>query len=387
MRLWTIFSHSVNFHASSMVFHEIIADKIRAYVKFHGDTCVKKSRSRERRQLVKWLSKECRISERSVYRLMSEAMTHDTSKSCKRKEKAGRKRLISEKHERLLIRKVAKIRDINKNWKTTEIMELAGIPKTISTRTVQRVLHKNGYGYLIARRKGVLSEEDTKKRVRFSKEMLRKGADFWKHNIAFYFDGSGFPHKTRPKEQAESCGKYVWRKRSEGRHRQCTAKGKKEGNGVQARFFVAISYDRGVVFAEQYEKLDGHMFSNFVRKHFPTIFQRCGKDSRLWIQDGDPSQNSQKAIQAMGDVNAQLFSIPPRSPELNPIENLFAFVKKELVQQALHGNIERESFKDFSTRVKATLYSSSVTRINNLISSYHRRLIKIKENKGCRIPY
>ena len=75
-----------------MVFHEVINDKIRAYVKFHEDTCVKKERSRERRALVLWFSKECGISDRSVYRLMSENMSEDVGKrSEKRRKKAGRK--------------------------------------------------------------------------------------------------------------------------------------------------------------------------------------------------------------------------------------------------------------------------------------------------------
>ena len=183
-------------------------------------------------------------------------------------------------------------------------------------------------------------------------------------------------------------GEKVWRNHSEGLHMHCTAKGSKTGNGGrQAKFFVAISHDRGVIFAEQYEELNGKSFAYFIRTYFGEIFSRTGKSGKQWIQDGDPSQNSAKAKLAMHEIHVDLLPIPPRSPELNPIENVFAFVKKELKAQVLEGNIEKESYEQFSLRVKATLYSSSTTRINNIISSYHKRLSQIIVRKGGRIEY
>ena len=38
---------------------------------------------------------------------------------------------------------------------------------------------------------------------------------------------------------------------------------------------------------------------------------------------------------AMSEVNANLLSIPPRSPDINPIENLFYLVRKELDEQVI----------------------------------------------------
>ena len=59
--------------------------------------------------------------------------------------------------------------------------------------------------------------------------------------------------------------------------------------------------------------------------------------SRLWIQDGNPSQNYAAARNAFRfrDVNASMLSIPPRSPDMNPIKTLFNLVRKELTRQAI----------------------------------------------------
>ena len=88
-----------------------------------------------------------------------------------------------------------------------------------------------------------------------------------------------------------------------------------------------------MIFAEQYEKLNGKSFAQFITTYFNDIFFRSGKNVKRWLQDGDPSQNSALAKNAMKDMDAELFSIPPRSPELNPIENVFSFVKKELFRK------------------------------------------------------
>ena len=43
-----------------------------------------------------------------------------------------------------------------------------------------------------------------------------------------------------------------------------------------------------------------------------------------------PVQNSKKARQALDTVGAIKFSIPSRSPDFNPVENIFNYVKSEL---------------------------------------------------------
>ena len=96
-----------------------------------------------------------------------------------------------------------------------------------------------------------------------------------------------------------------------------------------AKLMVAISYGKGVVLCERYEKMDGNYFASFIDQHFNTMFERsCKGLSRLWLQDGDPSQNSKAAREAMARCHSELLKIPPRSPDLNPIENIFHTVSK-----------------------------------------------------------
>ena len=94
---------------------------------------------------------------------------------------------------------------------------------------------------------------------------------------------------------------------------------------------------KGVILCGQYERrIDGEKFVNFVREYFEKIFEHSANPTgNLFLQDGDPSQNSEKVKAALDAVGARLFSIPPRSPDMNSIENLFNYTKDKLRQQAL----------------------------------------------------
>ena len=119
-------------------------------------------------------------------------------------------------------------------------------------------------------------------------------------------------------------------RKKEGLSERCIAKGSKEGSGGKVvKLFVSISYNKGVIACDPYEKLDGPYFEGYVRRTFPGLFKKAKKGkSMLWLQDGDPSQKSAAVKKVLKSIKVELFSIPARSPDLNPIENLFHLVKK-----------------------------------------------------------
>ena len=69
-------------------------------------------------------------------------------------------------------------------------MQEAGISsKKVSVRTVSCFLNSQWYFYLQARKKGVLTVPDMKKRLRFARQMKKDhGSDIWTKRVAFYLD-------------------------------------------------------------------------------------------------------------------------------------------------------------------------------------------------------
>ena len=44
--------------------------------------------------------------------------------------------------------------------------------------------------------------------------------------------------------------------------------------GRVVKMIVAILYGKGVIYCEQYDKLDGNLVADFVRRNFPKMFRK-----------------------------------------------------------------------------------------------------------------
>lgn len=337
---------------------------------------------------VRKVAEICGVSRGSVLRIAQESRE---SRRSRKTLKKGRPRKLTDRQRRLIIRSVSTLRNEEGNFSAKRIMEKSGIDNgEVSVRTVTRLLNENGFFYLQARKKGLLMRDDLKKRLSFAK-LCKKNypANFWTENLSFFLDGTGFAHKTNPFDQARAPKGRTWRKLSEGLTLGCTSKGRKEGTGGKVlKLMVAISYGKGVIICEPYEKLCGAFFSNFIDRNFNTMFEIADKGiNRYWVQDGDPSQNSALAKSAMSRAQANLLKLPARSADLHPIENLFHIVSNKLKKQALTQKITKESYEQFKQRVVNTMYLMPKETINNLIGSMNARLNDVIKNKGGRTKY
>ena len=157
-----------------------------------------------------------------------------------------------------------------------------------------------------------------------------------------------------------------------------------------ANFYVAIAHGKGVVLCSQYHwTVTGERFAKFIRNVFPTTFEKCGVDprGRLWLQDGDPRQVSKVANDAWERLGCTHFQIPARSPDINPIENIFHLVRRQLKEDALNRNITSENFDDFSKRVANTILAIQPEVIDKTIESMQTRMVEIVKRKGGRTKY
>ena len=326
-------------------------------------------------------------SRATIYRHARKSLSADFTD--KRKSNKGRPKKINIQHERRILRAVKRLRETDGTFTSPRIALEAGLTTICSNRTVRRVLHKAGYSYLQSRKKGLLSREDLQNRINFCKKIKKHklDEDFWRNNISFYLDGKGFEWKQNPQDQARAPKAREWRKRGEGLDYGCTARGKKEGQ-TNLNFMVAIAYDHGVVICEQYYgSITGEKFANIVKKTFPAAFEITNQKSKRFLMDGCPRQNSKVAREAIDDVNALIFRIPSRSPDLNIIENFFHLVSNDLKKQAITQNITSESKEQYSQRIIETMQNFNKKTINNLIDSMKKRIDMVLTSNGNRIRY
>ena len=357
-----------------------VSTEIRAYIKFR-----KGSKADD-------LIKETGVSSSHIYKIWASSFNSETKKEPVQKQtrKRGGPEKLSRRDKRRILRLVGTLRRQNANWTVKRLMARADLlDGRVARRTVSHFLNKNGYFYLQARKKGLLSEADKQKRVRFARNMLQfYPEDVWTQKIAFYLDGVGFVYKRNPRDQAMPPAGRVWRMKKEGLLQGCTAKGQACGTGGKyVKMIVAISYDKGVIICQRYEKMTGNYFAGFLEEHFENMVIEAGKGSRMWIQDGDPSQNSTASREAMTRVNSVLLPIPPRSPDMNPIKNFFGIVKARLKMDAIERNIEVETMDEFENRIRCIMKDIPLKTTNSIIESMNKRMKLIIENRGERLKY
>jgi hypothetical protein len=114
----------------------------------------------------------------------------------------------------------------------------------------------------------------------------------------------------------------------------------------------------------------------------------AGVSSWTLQQDNDPTHKkaSQRAIQAWnkkhpGNTVSVLPEWPPNSPDLNPIENVWAHVQAEVNKAGC------KDFDSFCAKVKEVFSKLSKKHINNLFSSMKKRLDEVVRKNGGKTRY
>ena len=118
------------------------------------------------------------------------------------------------------------------------------------------------------------------------------------------------------------------------------------------------------------EKMDGVFFAKFLIENFDKMVKAVVKNSRIWIEDVDPSQNSKLAREAMKEVNSQLLPIPPRSPDITPIENFFGMFKQAFHHDALETQVKVEMMEQFESRIQQIMKEVFILCIDIIYSHY-----------------
>ena len=133
--------------------------------------------------------------------------------SDKRKQNQDRPTKLSERQKRNVLRQAKVLQEEVGNFSAKRVMVRAGIPPSISTATVRRVMKKTGLKWSHAQKKRVLTKSDLKLKLKFARKVRRKlSKDFWTGGVGLYLDGASFTHKMNPFDPAKAPRAMVWSK-------------------------------------------------------------------------------------------------------------------------------------------------------------------------------
>ena len=91
------------------------------------------------------------------------------------------------------------------NYCVKRVMIKTDISSSISEETARRVLRIAGLKWTCVRRKGILTKNDLKLRLKFAqKNRCKLSANFWEEGVGFCLDGASFTHKMNASDQAKA---------------------------------------------------------------------------------------------------------------------------------------------------------------------------------------
>jgi len=119
-----------------------------------------------------------------------------------RRQFCGRKKKLTPEQEALILRGILQLRDEEGSFSSRRLMERTGI-RHVTDRTVRHLLNRNGYFFLQARKKGLMSETDKDQRVEFARKMQAEySPTVWTDSVAFYLDGVSAGPSSRPQRKS-----------------------------------------------------------------------------------------------------------------------------------------------------------------------------------------
>lgn len=254
----------------------------------------------------KKIQKVTMVSERTIFRVKK--------RRAQRKEGSGRPKILTAS-EKIRIQNF-----IKKNPYISLQNIVDGLRLSCSKESIRRYLHKSGFVWKKASKKEVLSPDDMWMRTFWALDNLRK--PLWEYVI--YSDESGFLlHDTAG---------YAWQKKNqevpqleEVQERYCH----------KINVWVAISVFGKMGIHIYKENLNQQVYNNIlsttlipnIKKHYPY--------GAILQHDNHPVHKGSEVIKYLNsrrvsNIIVNILDWPARSPDLNPVENVWAAMKNSI---------------------------------------------------------
>lgn len=233
-----------------------------------------------------------------------------------RKKGSGRRKLISGRTEKLLLRIVR----IHPKWTYARVIRELGVP--VSHDTIYRVLKKNGITKWKAKKRPLLTEAAAAARLAWCQARRDWGLREWSKVI--WSDECSVELGSGSKRE------WVFRTPSQKWDKEMIQpynKGKAPSIMVWGAFWWKHKADLVWMTRNKASKRGGYTAESYIgvlEDQIPSLYQ----DGMLFMQDNAPIHKARSVIAWFRDHGVNLLVWPPYSPDLNPIEHFWRKLKE-----------------------------------------------------------
>ena len=311
--------------------------------------------------------------------------------------RCGRKKELTTKQEQEIVQFV-------KMWRSKRFCTCAYIKRQlklkVSQRTVARTLNRNGFFWKPVPKKTPLSDMDLEKRKAFVDKYGGKPASWWEANLNLVLDGVTLTKpprnlSARQKHASQSIG-HVWLKLGESVDKDVHTYNR---YGVQLGTKVPLwgGFTGGGKFVLRLWTPRAKMTKQEWIANVPALKRAissaesvCPERRTVKAKVWHDNERFLLVPEEYKKLGMQLVNFPPNSGDLNPIENVWAALRKELAvrEQDDLGHGRALSTAQFRARVAQILKSFSEVRegkthsfLQKLVRGMPKRLAKCAQHK------
>ena len=241
----------------------------------------------------------------------------------------------------------------------------------ISHDTITRRLHEANFSFIKPRSVQKLDEDQMSVRLHFANLILNDNADILEYIV--------FSDESRFCNSPDSL--LMWRKKDDFSE-ITTISYSKTIIRTMAWGAIGLNFKSQLYFHDKGVNTDAYIRCLYDSHVFEDLDQIYGKGKYIFMQDGATCHTADKTIIELITNCRILHGWPPNSPDLNPIEMLWSYMKRRLER------MERaNSLKELQDQLTQLWDEIPMSTINKLVLSFKYRLEMCKKIGGRTISH
>ena len=307
------------------------------------------------------------VGERSIGRLIARHKEDTGEPIPRRKKGSGRPKKITESE----IKKIKKLIENNPMLTSKEIK--TKLKLEISLRSIRRILLETlQLKSYVAAKKPLLTKSMKQKRVKFAEKYVKWTPQMWRKCI--FTDESSF-------ETSIGCGfRRVRRKKGQNRYQEkFTKKTTKHPPSIMIWGCISAQGPGEICLLKPNIRMDSKMYVKVLKKSL--LPSMVSLKSNYMFQDKATVHTSKMTTLYLKKSRIQTVTLPGSSPDINPIENCFSFVKSKLEKE------DTSNLPKLRKCIRSKWKKLDRKYLEKLCLSMPRRLREVLKQKGGMTKY